>query len=319
MQEILPGVLLLNTIFNIPPDIIELVRPDCPLRLNYLFKIFNPDGRRCQASLQRQQKKYPSFYKFINMVEQQLLKELRSVNSNLCMKKPKVLQSFPGCAAQNPHTDMDPFQNKLLESKGVTAGGILFALNKETTLLVWPTPAKFFTSDESLHNVDIYPVTIKIPPGRSIYFRGDVIHAGAGYLKCNTRIHWYVDEIDTKIESRRYDLILKTWAKKKLVKLQNFKTLKLQSSKAPKLQSSEAPKLQNSKTPKLKTPKLQNSKTPKLRNSKTPKLQNSKTPKLQNSKTPKLKNSKTPKLKNSKTQKLKNSKTQKLKNSKLIN
>ncbi len=113
---------------------------------------------------------------------------------------------------------MDPFHAQM-RVQGPVAGGVVFALMPGTSIVFWPTDHSFFDSGwcrlptESTTNV--YPERVEIPAGRALFFRGDVVHAGAGYSTLNTRFHWYVKAGSAVDYNKRYDNIVRNWARRR--------------------------------------------------------------------------------------------------------
>ena len=136
--------------------------------------IFNPDKRRRQAALRRTDALVQNVWKKLR--EHGTLEEGHTLGSAV------VLHSQPGCSAQQWHMDFDPNMSKLpLKPKGV-----LLALEDDTSFL---TPSK----------------TYRLNAGDVLCFDGDEVHAGAGYDKSNTRIHFYADVgVSSRLRNRTW-------------------------------------------------------------------------------------------------------------------
>ena len=87
------------------------------------------------------------------------------------------IHSQPGQLQQDWHTDFDPDAVRRLREKHM------------------PLPASAMLSlqpDTKLILIDM-PTAVDLPCGWAVVFEGDVVHAGSGYTKANTRVHAYID------------------------------------------------------------------------------------------------------------------------------
>lgn len=102
-----------------------------------------------------------------------------------------ILQSLPGCAAQQPHRDYDPYLHEQVNDDGVLGGfplGCLVALEDGTRFDAWPATILPYSS-----NGLVKRTTLVLNKGDILVFRGDLIHAGSSFGVKNTRVHAFLD------------------------------------------------------------------------------------------------------------------------------
>ena len=101
----------------------------------------------------------------------------------LQFRHPVLLISLPGCGRQQAHTDYNPSHLVGLPANQ-RPGGILLALQDNTTFDIWPQP---YT------RTPVAPDRVLLNSGDVIVFRGDTVHAGTEYETANVRLHAYLD------------------------------------------------------------------------------------------------------------------------------
>jgi len=98
-----------------------------------------------------------------------------------------ALHSEAGCQAQGAHADYDPFQ---AACPGV---GVLFALEDDTALDVWPGSHRLDWSGAGDPSADRPPLAkrrVRLDQGDLLVFDGRLVHAGADYPhRSNVRLH----------------------------------------------------------------------------------------------------------------------------------
>jgi hypothetical protein len=94
-----------------------------------------------------------------------------------------LLASLPGCYDQKVHCDYR-WETGIFKGNKVP-GGILVAIEDDTYILGCPTSMQTTMSTIKKHHL----VSMWIPKGCGLFFRGDWLHAGHGFLKSNIRIH----------------------------------------------------------------------------------------------------------------------------------
>ena len=94
-----------------------------------------------------------------------------------------LLASLPGCYDQKVHCDYR-WETGIFKGNKVP-GGILVAIEDDTYILGCPTSMQTTMSTIKKHHL----VSMWIPKGCGLFFRGDWLHAGHGFLKSNFRIH----------------------------------------------------------------------------------------------------------------------------------
>lgn len=126
-------------------------------------------------------------------------RNLRHIFPSLYPNDWVILEAKPGCKPQAAHTDYFPPVCPL-EIHEIPIN-VLIALQKNTSLNVWPKSHKLVSTeylgdDVRRYDNDIKPIhkkVIKMEPGDMLLFRGDLVHAGAGYSELNFRMHCYLD------------------------------------------------------------------------------------------------------------------------------
>lgn len=103
-----------------------------------------------------------------------------------------MLTSEAGCAVQPAHTDAEIYTLRRLvrDDDGVFGGhpaGCIVAIQDGTKLKVWPASINF--SEKKTY----VPVIVELNAGDILFFRLDLIHAGADYEVRNRRIHCFLD------------------------------------------------------------------------------------------------------------------------------
>ncbi len=103
-----------------------------------------------------------------------------------------ILHSSAGCAEQLAHCDYEPsdeFHNEM----GDKPMGCLVAIQDNTKLNVWPRSIypKYRKNPEILQAIQ--KECIILNTGDVLFFRGDLVHAGAAYDEDNYRIHCFLD------------------------------------------------------------------------------------------------------------------------------
>jgi hypothetical protein len=103
-----------------------------------------------------------------------------------------MITSEPRCEEQPAHTDAEIYTLRRLvrDDDGVFGGypaGCIVAIQDGTMLKVWPYSINF--SEEKTY----LPVILELNAGDVLFFRLDLIHAGAAYEVRNRRIHCFLD------------------------------------------------------------------------------------------------------------------------------
>ena len=134
--------------------------------------IFNPDKRRLQAALRKNDC-------VVRMIVQAL-----GASSKHRVGGAVLLKSLAGCERQPFHTDYDP-QTMPATDKPY---GVICALDEGTKFV---TPSRTYLLNE----------------GDVLCFDGDEVHAGAEYDAENTRVHLYMDVVGVQRASDRTWLV----------------------------------------------------------------------------------------------------------------
>lgn len=102
-----------------------------------------------------------------------------------------LLWSDARCAAQRAHCDFTRERVEGLSDDEMPLG-FVFALQDDTPLDVWPGAIRCFDDPgrELAHR------RIVLNAGDTVFFRGDLVHAGAPFDRSNMRIHVYLDHAD---------------------------------------------------------------------------------------------------------------------------
>ncbi len=143
----------------------------------------------------------PQMIRFMDSLDQ----NLKSIFPNLYPNDWVVIESKPGCKPQAAHADYSPPDGprELYE----IPINVLIPLQKNATLNVWPGSHRLVSTEylnDDPKNSEAHYATyssmepikkkaIKLETGDILLFRGDLVHAGAGYTESNYRMHCYLD------------------------------------------------------------------------------------------------------------------------------
>lgn len=190
------GFVIYRNVLEITPFILQKIK-DIEKSSNYEF-IFNNeknDLKRTQINVD-----------YDNPLSKEILKitepfYTKIISKDHYFKNMVVLKSEAECEEQIPHTDYvlsDDFLN--LKSSELPLAMIV-PLQDNTYFNVWPEAINF--KDNLLKKSDKFKKNIvNLSKGDLVFFRGDLVHAGAYFPKKNYRIHTY---IDSKHFKRKYD------------------------------------------------------------------------------------------------------------------
>ena len=118
------------------------------------------------------------------------------------VQDPVFILSLPGCNEQPPHCDYNPASfEKNIYPHGPF--GLLLCLEEQgTQFVVWEGShrtirrGKTRSSNTGINNM--LRKVICLDPGDILIFRGDLVHAGAGFDNLNVRVHCYLDHADVE-------------------------------------------------------------------------------------------------------------------------
>lgn len=144
-------------------DVTRLHRLTCDLGA----RIFNPDDKRVQASIQPDDPVYCKLMAFFH---------IHGLLIGRAIGDAVAITSHAGCRRQQFHFDYD---NSCVAIARVKPLGVLCALQNDTRL-------------ELPHK------TLFLNAGDVLCFDGDLKHAGAAYDKLNTRVHMYLDSPEVR-------------------------------------------------------------------------------------------------------------------------
>ena len=152
------------------------------------------DGRRLQLP----------FSKLVDVPEAVELQELLAAEmlKRFPLRRPSdlvMLVSESGCQRQREHSDYT--QANLLrvgENDDRMPLACIIALQDGTTIDVWPgsirwAEKKETENDSSTFNKSLVPLKVTLNRGDVLFFRGDLVHAGAASTLFNIRLHIYLD------------------------------------------------------------------------------------------------------------------------------
>lgn len=159
----MPKLLHFHTSIQVTPSHVK----ECKTHALQGTPIFNPDQFRFQNVVKHHslKKQIVAYLKTNGWLQK------RSVGTTV------VLHSLANCEKQPWHTDFDP---NVCKQATVKPLGVLFALQDDTFFHVYKKKR------------------VEMKQGDIVLFEGDVIHAGAKYMKENTRIHLYLDSPEVK-------------------------------------------------------------------------------------------------------------------------
>jgi ectoine hydroxylase-related dioxygenase (phytanoyl-CoA dioxygenase family) len=120
----------------------------------------------------------------------------------LSVKDFVCLRSKAGCQEQPAHCDYVPDEALLACIPAERPMGVLIALSPGgARLRVWTGSYQMHAPDarQKLQRAPPFPAELlELERGDMVMFRGDLVHAGAGYKEENLRIHAYVDSPGVK-------------------------------------------------------------------------------------------------------------------------
>ena len=144
------------------------------------------DGRRLQLP----------FSKLVDVPEAVELQELLAAEmlKRFPLRRPSdlvMLVSESGCQRQREHSDYT--QANLLrvgEHDDRMPLACIIALHDGTTIDVWPGSIRWA---QRTFNESLVPLKVTLNRGDVVFFRGDLVHAGAASTLFNIRLHIYLD------------------------------------------------------------------------------------------------------------------------------
>jgi ectoine hydroxylase-related dioxygenase (phytanoyl-CoA dioxygenase family) len=181
----------------------------------YGRSIFNDNENFSGNDFKRRQNKIKKNSKINNLINK-FHNTLSSNFTELEVGDTVVLHSLPGCREQASHMDYIPDKVFAEGPNNQVPLAAILALEPETTINIWPRSIKIASQKKnnmSIKRKKIKKKAKKMSPGDIFVFRGDLIHAGAGYKKHNTRLHCF---LDSPLVSREQNI---TWRVKKDPKL----------------------------------------------------------------------------------------------------
>lgn len=154
------------------------------------------DGKRRQYFI-KPDPETPWVQKFMDSLDQ----NLKSIFPYLFPNDWVVIESKPGCKSQAAHADYPPPMGPI-ELHQIPIN-VMIPLQKNAALNVWPRSHELVSTEYLSDDPKRYakygsmkPINKKIihlEPGDILLFRGDLVHAGAGYTERNYRMHCYLD------------------------------------------------------------------------------------------------------------------------------
>lgn len=143
------------------------------------------DGLRRQCNLKNN--------KHTKLLIQKIKKHFEQ--TNLTANEFVILHSISGCSEQLPHCDYEPNLTFATTPDVEVPLGCIIALQDNTKFIVWPKSIRLMALHLELTE-QMEPINKQIlilNKGDILYFRGDLVHAGAAYDESNYRIHCYID------------------------------------------------------------------------------------------------------------------------------
>jgi hypothetical protein len=112
---------------------------------------------------------------------------------HLFLQDPVLILSDKGCLEQTPHCDYDPSTFSGHDQSGSVPYGAILALQDETRFVVWAGSHLCARATTSRILSKCEKRILLLNKGDVLFFRGDLIHAGASYTEENIRLHAYLD------------------------------------------------------------------------------------------------------------------------------
>lgn len=146
------------------------------------------DHKRQQCSLTRNTVK---INEFLDQVEEMISENHPHLNSNNWV----VIYSKAGCGDQASHCDYVPNNQLARIPDEVFPLALLVAIMPGTKIHIWKGSHRLaYLNRECLEEAEpVEKTTVYLNPGDVLVFRGDLVHAGAGYEDENVRVHTFLE------------------------------------------------------------------------------------------------------------------------------
>ncbi len=130
---------------------------------------------------------------------------VKNIYPNLIPTDMVILRSLAGCKKQIPHCDYEQDLSFGITPDDKIPLGCLISIMPGTTLDIWPRSIRLPCLDKELTDKTepILRQTISLDPGKMLFFRGDLVHAGSSYDKDNYRLHLFIDSDNVKRNPNR--------------------------------------------------------------------------------------------------------------------
>lgn len=190
------GFVIFRNALEITPFITKKIE-DLEKHKSYEF-IFNNEQNDLKRSQMELDLDDPLAKEIINMTK---LYYKKVATKNHFFKNMVVLKSEEGCKEQIPHTDYVLTEEFLNLKPSELPLAMIVPLQDKSYFNVWPEAINF------KKNLNEKPTKFKkkileLSKGDLVFFRGDLVHAGAYFPEKNYRIHCYIDSIYFK---RKHD------------------------------------------------------------------------------------------------------------------
>jgi hypothetical protein len=159
--------------------------------------IFGPDRRRKQCTMYAKSK---YMQKFKQRLDAELDPIVSNLSPNFVRDEWQILFSAPGCKRQQSHTDYEPRGGILDVGHEEMPLAAVLALEDQTNLVVWPNFIGYDFEGFDRENGEV----AEFNAGDLLIFRGDLVHAGAGYPdRSNVRLHCFIDNQNVDRKNNR--------------------------------------------------------------------------------------------------------------------
>lgn len=206
------GYVVMPTKINVPDNVFNNVIRQTEKKE---YTIFNHNENNKRNDYKRKQRPLEVKSKYMRAFMKQITDPMSQLFPELVMNDWVIIHSKPGCRDQAAHTDYVPDIEFIHDEK--VPINILVCLQDGTKLNAWPGSQGLNVCDLTLPNgqtvwehliedntscpEQIHRQVVQLEKGDVLLFRGDFVHAGAGYDTDNYRLHCYMDSPHVKRKS----------------------------------------------------------------------------------------------------------------------
>jgi len=202
------GFVVIKHAINIPTDVYN----EIVVQINTQSTNFRNDNEKSEDDKKRYrtdlQTDKPCVQTFDKNTTVLLTDIINKINPESRVYPWRIFKSVSGCQNQLAHCDFHQHKDflKYYDSNAILS--VILALERSTKFHVWPKSINSInpTKQKPSH---IKRSTINMNAGDIIIFRGDLIHAGAGYFRDNYRMHCFLMPIEVRNDDKLWSTDIK--------------------------------------------------------------------------------------------------------------